>query len=81
MFDHTTCVAADDPELEMFKEMHNRGIIDLRILENGVGCEKFAELVAKYLQDVVQRETDGRASVSKVQCWEHEDNMAEYHIK
>ena len=80
MFDHTTCIAADDPELEMFKEMHNREIIDLRILENGVGCEKFAELVAKYLQDVVHRETDGRASVSKVQCWEHNDNMAEYHI-
>ena len=80
-FDHTTCIAADDPELEIFKEMHNREIIDLRILENGVGCEKFAELVAKYLQDIVHRETDGRASVSRVQCWEHEDNMAEYHIK
>ena len=36
MFDHTTCISADDPELEMFKEMHNREIIDLRILENGV---------------------------------------------
>ena len=81
MFDHTTCIAADDPELEMFKEMDKRGIIDLRVLENGVGCEKFAELVALYLQDIVHKETDGRASVSKVQCWEHNDNMAEYHIK
>ena len=81
MFDHTTCIAADDPELEIFKEMHNREIIDLRILENGVGCEKFAELVAKYFQDIDQRETDGRAYVSRVTCWEHEDNMAEYHIK
>jgi hypothetical protein len=53
----------------------------LRVLENGVGCEKFAELVALYLQDIVHKETDGRASVSKVQCWEHNDNMAEYHIK
>ena len=43
----------------MFKEAHNRGVIDLRILENGVGCEKFSKVSPKYLQDVVQRETDG----------------------
>ena len=79
MFDHTTCVSADDPELELFEVMDKRGIIDLRILDGGVGCEKFAELVAKYLNNVVQKETNGRVSVSKVQCWEQEDNMAEYH--
>ena len=61
--------------------MDKRGIIDLRVLDDGVGCEKVAELVALYLQDIVHKETDGRASVSKVQCWEHNDNMAEYHIK
>ena len=80
MFDHTTCVSADDPELELFEEMDDRGIIDLRVFPNGVGCEKFAEHVALYLQDIVDKETDGRVSVSKVQCWEHNDNMAEYHI-
>ena len=81
MFDHTTCIAADDPELELFKEMDDRGIIDLRVLPNGVGCEKFAEYVALYLQDIVDKETNGRVSVHKVQCWEHNDNMAEYHIE
>tara|TARA_B100000900_G_scaffold409592_1_gene425800 strand:- start:363 stop:806 length:444 start_codon:yes stop_codon:yes gene_type:complete len=80
-FDHTTCVSADDPELELFEEMDDRGIIDLRVFPNGVGCEKFAEHVALYLQDIVDKETNGRVSVSKVQCWEHNDNMAEYHIK
>ena len=64
----------------MFKELHNREIIDLRILSD-VGCEKFAEHVALYLQGIVDKETDGRVSVSKVQCWEHNDNMAEYHNK
>ena len=78
MFDHTTCIAADDPELEMFEELDKRNIVDLRVLENGVGCERFAELVALYLQDIVDKETEGRVSISKVQCWEHEDNMAEY---
>ena len=70
MFDHTTCVAADDPELEMFKEMHNRGIIDLRILENGVGCEKFAKYVYEYINKKVQIETDGRVKVLKVESFE-----------
>ena len=79
-FDHTTVIASDDPELDMFKELHNRKIIDLRILSD-VGCEKFAEHVALYLQGIVDKETHGRASVSKVQCWEHNDNMAEYHNK
>ena len=81
MFDHTTCVSADAPELELFEEMHKRGVIDLRILEDGVGCEKFAKLIGNYLQYIVQEETDGRVSVQKVQVWEHNDNMAEYHIK
>ena len=80
-FDHTTCISADDPELKLFEEMDDRGIIDLRVFPNGVGCEKFAEHVALYLQDIVDKETNGRVSVSKVQCWEHNDNMAEYHIK
>ena len=80
LFDHTTCVAADDPELELFKEMDKRGMIDLRVLEDGVGCEKFAELIGNYLQEVVHKETDGRVKVHKCQVWEHEDNMAEYYV-
>ena len=47
MFDQTTCVAADDPELKLFKYLDEAELIVLRILEDGVGCEKFAELVAK----------------------------------
>jgi len=80
MFDHTTCVAADDPELELFKEMDKRGMIDLRVLDGGVGCEKFAELIGNYLQEIVHKETDGRVKVHKCQVWEHEDNMAEYYV-
>jgi len=81
MFDHTTCVSADDPELEIFEEMNDRGIIDLRVFEDGVGCEKFAQYVAEYLNGIVQEDTDNRVSVYKVQCWEHNDNMAEYIVK
>ena len=78
MFDHTTCISADDPELEMFQEMDKREIIDLRVFDDGVGCEKFAKYIADFLQEIVHNETDGRVKVHKVQVWEHNDNMAEY---
>ena len=76
-FDHTTVVSKDDPALAKFKEMDDDGLIQLRIMED-VGCEKFAEFVFEYLNEKIISETDGRVSVHKVQCWEHEDNMAEY---
>lgn len=79
-FDHTTCVAADDPELDLFRDMDKRGIIDLRILDHGVGCERFAELIGNYLQEIVHKETNGRVKVHKCQVWEHNDNMAEYYV-
>ena len=42
-FDHKTVVAADDPQLDKFREMRDAGILDLVIVDN-VGCEKFAEI-------------------------------------
>lgn len=45
-FDHKTLVAADDPELEFFKDGEERRIFDLVVMENGVGCENFAKFVA-----------------------------------
>ena len=76
-FDHTTVISVDDPERARFEEMDKDGLIQLRIMED-VGCEKFAEYVFKYLSDKIEVETEGRARVHKVQCWEHGENMAEY---
>lgn len=42
-FDHKTVVAADDPELEWFREAARRGLADIVVLP-AVGCEKFAEI-------------------------------------
>jgi 6-pyruvoyltetrahydropterin/6-carboxytetrahydropterin synthase len=44
-FDHKTLVAGDDPELARFMNMHERGLIDLRVMQKGVGCEAFSEHV------------------------------------
>ena len=79
-FDHTTVVAKDDPELQVFKDLNSKGLIQLRVMDD-VGCEKFAEFVFKYLNEKILEETNGRVNVHKVQCWEHNENMAEYHGK
>ena len=69
MFDHTTIVAKDDPEIESFKDLARKGLIQLRILDH-VGCEKFAEYVYDYINDKVFEETDGRVKVLKVESFE-----------
>ena len=45
MFDHTTVIAKDDPYLEIFSKMHEKGIIQLRVLDGPVGAEKFSEYI------------------------------------
>ena len=53
-------------------------------MRNIVGEVELDDLLAKRdkvalkIKDIVDKETEGRVSISKVQCWEHDDNMAEY---
>ena len=68
-FDHKTVVAADDPHMQIFKEMDNAGIIKLKVMRH-VGCERFAEWVYNLINDQMQNETDGRISVLKVEAFE-----------
>ena len=69
MFDHTTIIAADDPNLPNFKDLADKKIIQLRILEH-VGCEKFAEYVYEYINNVIKKETNNRVRVLKVESFE-----------
>ena len=76
MFDHTYLVAEDDPELETFKYLdYDRNLLDLRIVP-ATGCERFAEMVFDYAQDLVSELTDGRCWVQEVTVREHEHNSA-----
>jgi len=75
-FDHTTCVAGDDPELDLFKEMERRGAIQLRIMPNGVGIERTAEFVFNIADEHVKQITNGRCWCERVEVFEHEDNSA-----
>ena len=78
MFDHTTIVAKDDPELNSFKDLEEKGLIQLRIL-NHVGCEKFAEYVFNYINTKVFEETEGRVRVLKVESFEGGTNNSAFY--
>ena len=77
MFDHTTVVAEDDPFLEKFKEMHEEGIIQLRIIP-AVGAEQFAKFIFEKINSFVVIETGGRVKVVRVEFMEHNRNTAIY---
>ena len=44
LFDHTTTVAADDPELATFEDLAEKGIIQLRVFADGVVLKKLQRL-------------------------------------
>lgn len=75
MFDHTTIVAEDDPELDAFKDLEKRGVIQLRILKN-TGAERFAEYIFHKLSEFIKKETDSRVSISYVIFSENSKNSA-----
>ena len=76
-FDHTLVVAEDDPELETFKQLTTKDIIDLRIIP-AVGCEKFAEHVYNHVSKIIEQSSGGRVWVDSVECREHGANSAIY---
>lgn len=77
-FDHTTAVWEKDPEKPLFEFLHSKGIIDLRVMADGVGIEKFAEFCLKQANELVKKDTNGRCNCYKVEVWEHENNSAVY---
>ena len=77
LLDHTTIVAKDDPFLFTFLELHDSGVIQLRILP-ATGCERFAEYLYHTINDFLAVETNGRVKAIKVEVYEHERNSASY---
>jgi 6-pyruvoyltetrahydropterin/6-carboxytetrahydropterin synthase len=78
MFDHTTVLAPDDPELELFRELDKKGVIQLRVLEGPVGAERFAEYIYNKVNRFIQEETEGRVKVVRVEFFENSKNSAIY---
>ena len=79
LLDHTTIVAQDDPQIELFRKLDRLGAIQLRVLP-AVGCEKFAQFIFDKIYDWVNQETQGRVRVIKVEVREHSKNAASYQL-
>lgn len=80
-FDHKTLVAADDPNIQLFKDMNDSGILDMIVLED-VGMEKFAEYIFRTAQFMFGGRSDqGQSKLVSVQVWEHEGNSAKVTLK
>ena len=77
LLDHTTIIAKDDPYLDKFQQMHDDGIIQLRIMD-AVGCERFAEFLYMIINKFLAAETNRRVRATKVEVYEHERNSASY---
>ena len=75
-FDHKLVVAADDPQLDVLKQLDEVGVAEVVVLPGGVGCERFAEFVLKTADTFVDELTDGRVRVRSVQINEHGSNFA-----
>ena len=78
-FDHKLVVAADDPEIELIRQLDDAGVAEVVVLPGGVGCEKFAEFVLKTADTFIDEATEGRVRVASVQINEHDSNFATCH--
>jgi 6-pyruvoyltetrahydropterin/6-carboxytetrahydropterin synthase len=79
-FDHKTIVASNDPDIDTFKLLADKRIIELVVMEDGVGIERFAEYCYNVANDYIDDLTDGRCWCSKVEVWEHPENSAIYEV-
>jgi 6-pyruvoyltetrahydropterin/6-carboxytetrahydropterin synthase len=77
MFDHTCLINADDPELETFRDLDARGIIQLRVLPN-VSMEATAKYVAEHVGKMLAEDTGGRVFIHALECRENEKNSGWY---
>jgi 6-pyruvoyltetrahydropterin/6-carboxytetrahydropterin synthase len=76
-FDHTTLVAADDPELPVLAALDRQGLIQMRVLP-AVGCEAFAAHAWAWADAFARSQTENRVRVETVEVSEHAGNTASY---
>ena len=75
-FDHTLVIAGNDIHRDKFIALNEVGAADVRIMEGGVGIEKFAEWVFKTADTYIDEVTEGRVWVENVTVYEHGNNSA-----
>lgn len=73
-FDHTTLIAADDPQRDLFELLAERGVIDLRIMDN-TGMEGSAAWVFDTAKQIVGLATAGQVWVSRIKARERRNHV------
>ncbi|MGE2816336.1 6-carboxytetrahydropterin synthase [Mycobacterium heidelbergense] len=73
-FDHTTLIAADDPQRALFELMAERGVVDLRIMDD-TGMEGSAAWVFDTAERIVGLATGGRVWVSRIKARERRNHV------
>jgi 6-pyruvoyltetrahydropterin/6-carboxytetrahydropterin synthase len=76
-FDHTFLASADDPLLPHWRDLHEKGGLDLRVMDN-VGMEASARLVWGWANELVREREQGRACCWRVEARENEANAGLY---
>ena len=76
-FDHSCLINSDDPELPLFKEMDQKGILKLRVLDN-VGMEGTSQFLHQKMNEYLNQKTQGRVWCFRVETRENEKNSGIY---
>ena len=79
-FDHTLLVAEDEPEMDLYKQLQERGIARLTVLPK-LGCEGMSSMLYKYINGVFIPDMWGPGEAERLWCYrvevrETENNMA-----
>lgn len=74
-FDHKTAVDKNDPDMDLFLLMEERGLIETVIMD-GVGCEKFAEHAFHAADELIRSKTNNRCYCVSCEVREHGANSA-----
>lgn len=74
-FDHVLLIDEDDPEVEFFKDMHKKGLTDLRLVPSA-SAEGLCRYVFDTANNFIGNETNGRVWVCEVVAEEDKKNTA-----
>lgn len=69
LLDHTTIISKNDPHLDLFKELDELKVIQLRIIDDGT-LYGLAEYLYNTINDFIKEETDGRVKLVKLELYE-----------
>jgi 6-pyruvoyl-tetrahydropterin synthase len=73
-FDRTTLISQDDPQRDLFELLAERGVVDLRIMDN-TSMEGSTAWVFDTTERIVTLATAGRVRVSRIEACESRNNV------